>query len=97
MSRHHSFKLFFSDANVFTIDGYQGKEKEVIIISLTRCNRNYQLGLFEDKRRMNVAITRAKRLCVIIGDSVTYKHDEDYEVLFKESLKNLRTVVGVAA
>ena len=95
MSRHHSFKLFFSDANVFTIDGYQGKEKEVIIISLTRCNRNYQLGLFEDKRRMNVAITRAKRLCVIIGDSVTYKHDEDYEVLFKESLKNLRTVIRI--
>ena len=67
----------------------------MIIISLTRCNRNYQLGLFEDKRRMNVAITRAKRLCVIIGDSVTYKHDEDYEVLFKESLKNLRTAISI--
>ena len=77
--------LSFSDANVFTIDGYQGQEREVVIISLTRCNRNYELGLFEDKRRMNVAITRAKRLCILVGDSVTYKHDEDYEVLFKES------------
>ena len=79
--------LSFSDANVFTIDGYQGQEKEVVIISLTRCNRNYELGLFEDKRRMNVAITRAKRLCILVGDSVTYKHDEDYEVLFKESFR----------
>ena len=61
----------------------------MVIISLTRCNRNYELGLFEDKRRMNVAITRAKRLCILVGDSVTYKHDEDYEVLFKESFVSL--------
>ena len=41
---------------------------------------------------MNVAITRAKRLCVIIGDSVTFKHDEDYEVLFKEPFENFRDI-----
>lgn len=65
----------------------------MVIISLTRCNRNYELGLFEDKRRMNVAITRAKRLCILVGDSVTYKHDEDYEVLFKELFSSLFDVV----
>lgn len=47
-----------------TIDGYQGREKEVMIVSMVRANEKFNTGLFEDIRRMNVAITRAKRLCL---------------------------------
>lgn len=56
---------------VATVDGFQGREKEVIIISMVRSNPSHQIGFLSNERRMNVAITRAKRLCVLIGDSGT--------------------------
>ena len=84
----------YEAAEVRTIDGYQGKEKEVILVSLARCNRDFKLGLFSDVRRMNVAITRAKRLCLIFGDSETYKVDEDYETLIRD-LKQKACVINI--
>ena len=56
---------------VSTVDGFQGREKEVIIISMVRSNPKREIGFLSNERRMNVAITRAKRLCVLIGDSGT--------------------------
>lgn len=56
---------------VSTVDGFQGREKEVIIISMVRSNCNQQIGFLSNERRMNVAVTRAKRLCCLIGDSGT--------------------------
>jgi ATP-dependent RNA/DNA helicase IGHMBP2 len=53
------------------VDGFQGREKEVIVISMVRSNPKHEIGFLSNERRMNVAVTRAKRLCVLIGDSGT--------------------------
>ncbi|KAJ2958002.1 hypothetical protein NQZ79_g6351 [Umbelopsis isabellina] len=54
-----------------TVDGFQGREKEAIIVSLVRSNDEHQVGFLAEKRRLNVAMTRAKRHLCIIGDSET--------------------------
>jgi superfamily I DNA and/or RNA helicase len=56
---------------VSTVDGFQGREKEVIIISMVRSNPYNEIGFLQNERRMNVAVTRAKRLCAIVADSFT--------------------------
>lgn len=63
----------FPDANieVNTIDAFQGQERDVIYISLVRSNDRGEIGFLKDTRRMNVAMTRAKKKLVIIGDSAT--------------------------
>ena len=53
---------------VSTVDGFQGREKEVIIISMVRSNVHGEVGFLRNERRMNVAVTRARKLCVLIGD-----------------------------
>ena len=64
-----------------TIDSYQGSEREVVLVSLVRANKNQRLGIFDDMRRMNVAITRARRLCVLIGESDTFRGKKEYGIL----------------
>ncbi|GAB5588111.1 hypothetical protein Unana1_03011 [Umbelopsis nana] len=54
-----------------TVDGFQGREKEAIIVTLVRSNDEHQVGFLAEKRRLNVAMTRAKRHLCIIGDSDT--------------------------
>jgi superfamily I DNA and/or RNA helicase len=54
-----------------TVDGFQGREKEAIVISLVRSNREGEIGFLADTRRMNVALTRARRKLIVIGDSAT--------------------------
>jgi hypothetical protein len=61
---------------VSTVDGFQGREKEVIIISTVRSNSKREIGFLKDTRRMNVAITRAKKLLCVIGDSSTVKNSD---------------------
>lgn len=56
---------------VGTVDGFQGREKEVILLSLVRSNDTGEVGFLSDTRRMNVAMTRARRLLIVIGDSAT--------------------------
>ena len=56
---------------VKTVDGFQGQERDVIYISLVRCNEKGEIGFLADVRRMNVALTRAKQKLVVIGDSAT--------------------------
>lgn len=63
---------------VQTVDGFQGQEREVIYISLVRSNDSGQIGFLSDYRRMNVAMTRAKKKLVIIGDSATLGNDSFY-------------------
>ena len=68
---------------VRTVDGYQGREKETIIISLVRSNNNQQLGFLSESRRINVSVTRARRSCIIIGDSNTLRSDSSLESLWR--------------
>ena len=64
-----------------TIDSFQGREKDCIIISLTRSNMNMEIGFLEDIRRLNVALTRAKKELIIIGDSETIQINYYYKKL----------------
>ncbi len=57
--------------SVNTIDSFQGQERDVVYISLTRSNDKGEIGFLSDIRRMNVAMTRAKKKLVVIGDSAT--------------------------
>ncbi len=62
----------YGDAiSVNTIDGFQGQERDIVYISMTRSNPDSKIGFLSEIRRMNVAITRARKKLVIIGDSAT--------------------------
>ena len=64
-----------------TVDGFQGREKEAVIISLVRSNSIGEIGFLADSRRMNVALTRARRTLILIGDSATLASDAFFQKL----------------
>lgn len=73
-----------------TVDSFQGREKDCIIISLTRSNASQNIGFLAEERRLNVAITRARKKLILIGDSSTLiKH-----TIFKELLDYLQNIDG---
>ncbi|HEY2030744.1 MAG TPA: AAA domain-containing protein [Myxococcales bacterium] len=59
------------DVEVDTVDGFQGREKDAVVVSLVRSNESGELGFLADIRRVNVAITRARKKLIVIGDSAT--------------------------
>nr|MDW8081930.1 IGHMBP2 family helicase [Candidatus Calescibacterium sp.] len=61
---------------VSTVDGFQGQEREIIVLSLVRSNLSGEVGFLSDARRLNVAITRARAKLVVIGDSTTLSRDD---------------------
>ncbi|MBD3637905.1 MAG: Flp pilus assembly complex ATPase component TadA [Crocinitomicaceae bacterium] len=71
-----------------TVDSFQGQEREVILISLVRSNESGEIGFLKDYRRMNVAMTRAQKKLVIIGDSATIGQDSFYNAFLEYVEKN---------
>ena len=69
--------------DIETVDGFQGREKEAIIISLVRSNTIGEIGFLSDTRRMNVALTRARRKLIVIGDSATLGVNDFYKSFFE--------------
>lgn len=76
------FKPFRHLLSVNTVDGFQGQERDVILISLVRSNAEGQIGFLRDLRRMNVAITRARMKLMILGDPATLCRHPFYKRLY---------------
>ncbi len=75
------FKPFRHLISVNTVDGFQGQERDVIVISLVRSNEDGNIGFLRDLRRMNVAMTRARMKLIIIGDVSTLTRHPFYSRL----------------
>ena len=77
------FKPYQKLISVNTVDGFQGQERDIILISMVRANDNGQIGFLRDLRRMNVAITRARMKLIILGNSTTLTRHPFYRSLFE--------------
>jgi len=71
-------KVYGDRIAVNTIDSFQGQERDVVYISMTRSNADSKIGFLSDIRRMNVAMTRARKKLVVIGDSATLSQSAFY-------------------
>ena len=77
------FKPYRGLITVNTVDGFQGQERDIIVISLVRANDEGQIGFLRDLRRMNVAITRARMKLIILGDVSTLTRHPFYRKLYE--------------
>ena len=82
IKKRNFFKPFRHLISVNTVDGFQGQERDVILISLVRANDAGQIGFLRDLRRMNVAMTRARMKLFILGDAPTLTRHPFYKQLF---------------
>ena len=89
LRKNECLKPFRRQITVNTVDGFQGQERDIIVISLVRSNDEGQIGFLRDLRRMNVAITRARMKVIILGDSHTLTRHPFYRKLWQyiQSLK----------
>ena len=83
LKKREFFKPYRSLISVNTVDGFQGQERDIILISLVRANDEGQIGFLRDLRRMNVAITRARMKLIILGDASTMTRHPFYKKLFE--------------
>lgn len=81
LKMQHYFRRLRRHITVGTVDGFQGQERDVIVISLVRANAAGQIGFLRDLRRMNVAITRARMKLIIVGNAATLGHHRFYRAL----------------
>ncbi|MDK2896580.1 MAG: hypothetical protein PWP04_700 [Candidatus Atribacteria bacterium] len=79
----NQLKKKIDGVKISTVDGFQGKEKEVVILSLVRSNQERDLGFLTDFRRLNVSITRARSKLVVVGDGNTISKENLYRDLIK--------------
>lgn len=84
--------LDLEDLEIKTVDGFQGREKDVVFISMTRSNVRGNIGFLKEKRRFNVALTRARRKAVAVGDESTLQSDDTYKSFIKYARKQGREV-----
>ena len=84
----------YNAVEIDTVDGFQGREKECVLISTVRSNPDGEIGFLGDARRMNVAITRARRKLIVVGDSATLGHSSFFKSLldYFESVGGYRSV-----
>jgi predicted DNA helicase len=87
-------QLNVAGLEIDSVDGFQGREKEAVLISLVRSNSEGKIGFLADVRRMNVALTRARRKLIVVGDSATLSNEPFYQRLIRyfESVDAYHTV-----
>lgn len=78
MANQPSLQEFSGKISINTIDSFQGQERDIVYISMTRSNPDNSIGFLSEIRRMNVAMTRARKKLVVIGDSATLSQHEFY-------------------
>ena len=83
LRKREFFKPFRHLISVNTVDGFQGQERDIIVISLVRSNDEGQIGFLRDLRRMNVAITRARMKLIIMGNASTMTRHPFYRKLYE--------------
>ena len=83
LKKREFFKPYRHLISVNTVDGFQGQERDIILISLVRANDEGQIGFLRDLRRMNVAITRARMKLIILGDASTMTRHPFYKKLYE--------------
>lgn len=83
LKKYEFFKPYRRLISVNTVDGFQGQERDVILISLVRSNDEGQIGFLKDLRRMNVAMTRARMKLIILGDKSTMTKHPFYKKLWE--------------
>ena len=67
------------------MDGFQGREKEAVVVSLVRANEAGDVGFLADVRRMNVALTRARKKLVVVGDGATVSRHPFYAAFLEHA------------
>ena len=82
LKKEEYFRPLRHNISVNTVDGFQGQERDIILISLVRANDEGQIGFLSDIRRMNVAITRARMKLIILGDAPTMTRHKFYKALY---------------
>jgi len=83
LMKREFFKPFRRYISVNTVDGFQGQERDIIVISMVRANDDGQIGFLRDLRRMNVAMTRARMKLIILGDAPTLTRHPFYRQLYQ--------------
>ena len=86
---HHQLTdLIISGLEVDTVDAFQGREKSVMIFDTVRSNSDGQVGFLADRRRVNVAMTRAQHQLIVLADSATLSHDPVWSDFFDHAMSS---------
>ncbi|MBP5677739.1 MAG: AAA family ATPase [Bacteroidales bacterium] len=94
LKMQHYFRKLKRHITVGTVDGFQGQERDVIVISLVRDNAEGSIGFLRDLRRMNVAITRARMKLIIVGNAETLSHHRFYRALIEHIRAKGEFIIG---